>query len=68
MENIEVVFLDEDNAETIARKTVELWVGSNELKPRLERLGISYTKVQKGLLTFYCLKGRGIDGTLRIRL
>ncbi len=66
--NEEVVFLDEDSPAIIATKTVMLFAGSNELKPKLAKLNITYTKVYKGLLTFYCLKGRGIDGTLRIRL
>lgn len=64
----EIIFEELDNPETIARKTLELFVGTSELKPRLNKLGIEYTKIVKGLYTFYCLKGRGINGTLKIRL
>lgn len=64
----DVVFEDLDTPATIAIKTVQLYAGSNELKPKLAKLGITYTKVYKGLLTFYFLKGKDIDGTLKIRL
>jgi len=64
----DIIFETEDSPAIIATKTVMLFAGSNELKPKLNRLGITYTKVYKGLLTFYCLKGRGLNGTLKIRL
>lgn len=67
-EEMEIVFLEDDSAETIARKTFEIHVGTSELKPQLKKLGIEYTKVVKGLYTFYCLTGRGINQTLKIRL
>lgn len=63
----EIVFEDCDTAITTAIKTVDLFVGTNELKPRLEKLGITYSKVVKGLNTYYYLKGKEI-GTLRIKL
>lgn len=66
--NEEIIFLDEDTPTTIAIKTVGLYAGSNELKTKLSKLGITYTKVYKGLNTYYCLKGKGLDGTLRIKL
>lgn len=68
MENLEIVFEDLDSPQTIAIKTVGLWVGSNELKPKLEKLGVSYTKIQKGLLTFYCLRSKNWDGIIRVKL
>lgn len=69
MEELKDVFFEsEDTPVIIATKTVMLFAGSSELKSKLTKLDITYTKVYKGLLTFYCLKGRGIEGTLRIRL
>jgi len=64
----DIVFETEDSPAIIATKTVMLFAGSNELKPKLAKLNVTYTKVYKGLLTFYCLKGEGIVGTLRVRL
>lgn len=63
----DIVFEDCDNAITIATKTVYIHAGSNSLKTELKKLNIEYTKVTKGLLTFYYLKGKEI-GTLKIRL
>lgn len=67
MELNDIVFLEEDTPATIAIKTVDLFVGTNELRPRLEKLGINYTKVVKGLNTYYYLKGKSI-GTIRVKL
>lgn len=63
----EIIFEDLDSAKTIAEKTFNLFVGTNELKPKLAKLGISYTKSYRGLHTYYYLKGREI-GNLKIRL
>jgi len=68
MEQLEnIVFEDCDDSKCIAEKTFSLWVGTSELKPKLAKLGITYSKVIKGLHTFYCLKGKEI-GTLKIKL
>lgn len=63
-----ITFEDADTPATIATKTVLIHAGSSQLKAELKKLNIEYTKVNRGLLTFYCLKGKGIDGTLRIKL
>ena len=65
--NEDIVFLDDDTPVTIATKTVYIHAGSNSLKTELKKLNIEYTKVTKGLLTFYYLKGKEI-GTIRVKL
>lgn len=62
-----IVFLDDDSPKTIVEKTFNLFVGTNELKPKLGKLGITYTKSYRGLHTYYYLKGKEI-GNLKIRL
>jgi len=66
MEN-EIVFEDCDTPTTIAKKTVDIFVGTNELKPRLKKLGIDYVRVQRGLKVVYILRGKQI-GKLEITL
>jgi len=63
----EVIFLDDDSKITTAIKTVNLWVGTSELAPRLKKLGISYTKNVRGLNTYYILTGKDI-GKISIKL
>lgn len=67
MELNDIVFLEEDNDTTTAIKTVNLWVGTSELKPQLAKLGIDYVKVQRGLKVVYILRGKKI-GKLEITL
>ena len=64
----EIIFLEADCPKTIAKKTFDIFVGTSELKPKLGKLGITYTKSYRGLHTYYYLKGKGLDGTLAIRL
>lgn len=63
----EIVFEELDTPQTIAIKTVNLWVGTSELKPQLAKLGIDYVKVQRGLKVVYILRGKQI-GKLEITL
>lgn len=63
----EIVFLEEDSPAIIAMKTLDIFVGTSDLKPQLAKLGITYTKVIRGLNTYYCLKGKEI-GSIRIKL
>lgn len=69
MENFnDIIFEEADSPETIARKTFDIHVGTSELKPQLQKLGIEYSKVVKGVHTFYCLKSKNWNNTLWIRL
>lgn len=63
----DVVFEDIDTPIETAKKTLFLWVGTNELKSRLAKIGIEYTLNVKGLNTYYILRGAKI-GTLKIKL
>lgn len=63
----EIIFLDEDTPVTTAIKTVYLWCGSNQLPIALKKLGITYTKGNKGVHVEYYLKGDAI-GKLTVRL
>lgn len=63
----DIVFETEDSPTIIATKTVLIHAGSPTLKTELKRLNIDYTKVVKGLNTYYCLKGDKI-GQLKVKL
>lgn len=63
----EIIFLEEDSPTTIAIKTVEIYAGSSQLKAELKKLNIDFTKVVRGLNTYYCLKGDKI-GKIKVKL
>lgn len=63
----DVIFLEDDTPATIAIKTVEIHAGSSTLKTELRKLNIEYSKVVKGLNTYYYLKGDKI-GQIRVKL
>lgn len=67
MELDNIVFEDIDTPAIIATKTVMLYAGSNELKPQLSRIGVSYVKVEKGVSVSYILRSPKF-GKLSIRL
>lgn len=62
-----IVFEPIDTPQDIARKTVYLYAGSSALKNELKKLGIDYTKDQKGVFVEYYLRGKEI-GKLTVRL
>ena len=51
-----IIFEDTDNFEQKATKTALLYSGSTELKKQMERLKVSYTKVERGFKTIYVLR------------
>lgn len=63
----EIIFEELDTPVTTAIKTVDMWVGTSELKPQLAKLGIDYVKVNRGLKVVYILRGREI-GKLEVTL
>ena len=65
--NDNIVFSDDDTLQQEATKTVHLFAGSHELKNRLKRLKISYTKVERGAFTSYVLRHKNF-GRLVVKL
>ena len=62
-----IIFEDSDNAQTIAIKTCLLYAGTTELTNQLKKLGVTHTKVQKGGIVKYVLRGKSI-GRVEVRL
>lgn len=60
----EIVFLQEDTAQQTAVKTVHLWAGTDNLRKELTKLGVSYTKVNKGVFVTYVLRSNKFDKTI----
>lgn len=67
MELDNIVFEDCDNDATIAIKTLNLFVGTSDLKPKLKKLGVDYVKINRGVHVIYILTGRSI-GRIEIKL
>lgn len=63
----DIVFENEDSPAIIATKTVIIHAGSPTLKTELKRLNIDYSKVTKGLNTYFYLSGKEI-GKIRVKL
>lgn len=63
----DIVFEIEDTPAIIATKTLMLYAGSSELKPQLAKLGVSYTRIEQGLFTYYVLTSKKFD-KLKIKL
>lgn len=51
-----IVFEADDTLKETAIKTVYLWAGTNELKKEMQKLGINYTKTQRGIKIIYILR------------
>ena len=62
-----IIFEESDNAQQIAEKTCLLYAGTTELTNQLKKLGITHTKVQKGGIVKYVLRGKSI-GRVEVRL
>ena len=53
-----IVFEDIDTPKDIAVKTVLLYAGSSQLKTEMKKLGVNYTKHQRGVKVVYILRGK----------
>ena len=54
--NDNIVFSNDDTLQIEATKIVHLFSGTYELKKKLTRLKISYSKVERGAFTSYVLR------------
>lgn len=60
MELDNITFENIDSPQDIAKKTVLIFAGSSELKTKMRKLKINYSKVDKGLKVRYILRGSNI--------
>ena len=64
-----IVFEANDTLEQLATKTALLYSGSTELKKQMERLKVSYTKVERGFKTIYVLRHKDFtNGRIEVTL
>lgn len=63
----EIIIEETDSLQKVAEKTVLLHAGSNALKEEMKKLGVDYTKVVRGLLTFYSLRHKSF-GHVKVKL
>ena len=62
-----IIFEETDSVQEIAIKTCLLYAGTTELTNQLKKLGVTHTKVQKGRIVKYVLRGAKI-GRLEVTL
>lgn len=62
-----IIFEQEDTEQETAIKTCLLYAGTTELTNQLKKLGITHTKVQKGGIVNYVLRGKSI-GRVEVKL
>ena len=53
-----IIFQNIDTAQDIAIKTALIFAGSTELKTKMKRLKVNYTKVNRGFKTIYVLRSK----------
>ena len=58
-----IIFEDTDTLEQQATKTVLLNAGNNELTKELAKIGVTHTKVYRGLKTIYILRSKDFERT-----
>ena len=63
----EIIFEESDSLQKIATKTVQIYAGSNELKNQMQKLGVKYTKVERGAFVVYVLRHREF-GRVEVKL
>lgn len=62
-----IIFEESDSVQETAIKTCLLYAGTTELTNQLKKIGVTHTKVQKGGITKYVLRGKNI-GRIEVRL
>jgi len=62
-----ITFEENDSPAVKATKTLLIYAGSSELKPQLAKLDVEYTKINRGLHTYYVLTSKKFD-KLKIKL
>ena len=58
-----ITFENIDTPKEKAIKTALIYAGSTELKKQMQRLKVSYTKVQRGFKTIYVLRSKDFGRT-----
>ena len=58
-----IIFEDTDTLEQQATKTVLLNAENNELTKELAKIGVTHTKVYRGLKTVYILRSKDFERT-----
>jgi hypothetical protein len=59
----DIIFEDCDTLKETATKTALIYAGSSELKKEMQKLGINYSKVERGAFTYYVLRHKDFGKT-----
>jgi hypothetical protein len=67
MSNDLIFFEKEDTLQQTAVKTAMYYAGTTELKKQMERLGVEYTKIERGGAVFFALRHKSW-GRIEVKL